>query len=317
MKAFSAHMLFRWLTVLGLHVTAFLASAQDEDVIRLQIFLDNRHFGCGQIDGKFGGFTEKALAFFNLQNGFAQRDRASAAAMAAREVPIVYASHRVLAQDFGYVGKVAGSIAAQAKQRGLPYASMLEFIAERYHASETLIQKLNPRIKFSRLRADDLVIVPYVRHVFRIESIPHSHRYTAEPNKSACYAFINTKERMASFYSGTRILAAFPITHGRARFVPKGRWKIVNMVTTPTFRWDERMLKEGQRSDHYYTLPPGPNNPVGILWAGINKKGIGLHGTNHPHTIGRTHSAGCIRFANWDAIRIPTFLRPGSEVIVK
>ena len=66
------------------------------------------------------------------------------------------------------------------------------------------------------------------------------------------------------------------------------------MLTKPTFRWGERMLKEGKRSDHYYVLPPGPNNPVGILWAGINKKGIGLHGTNHPETIGRTHSAGCI-----------------------
>lgn len=142
-------------------------------------------------------------------------------------------------------------------------------------------------------------------------------RYRAHAKRVDCYAFINTKQRMAGLYRGTKLVAAFPITHGRAQFVPRGDWKIQTMLTTPSFRWDERMLKEGQRSESFHLLPPGPNNPVGILWAGINKPGIGLHGTNSPETIGRAYSAGCIRFANWDAIRLPKFLCPGSAVIVR
>ena len=51
----------------------------------------------------------------------------------------------------------------------------------------------------------------------------------------------------------------------------------------------------------YY--PPGPRNPVGIVWIGVNKKGIGIHGTDSPDTIGRSASHGCIRLANWDAAR--------------
>ena len=62
---------------------------------------------------------------------------------------------------------------------------------------------------------------------------------------------------------------------------------------------------------------PAPNSPVGILWCGISKSGIGLHGTAMPRTIGRAQSAGCVRFANWDAIRLPTLIRPGSKVIVR
>jgi lipoprotein-anchoring transpeptidase ErfK/SrfK len=66
-----------------------------------------------------------------------------------------------------------------------------------------------------------------------------------------------------------------------------------------------------------FDLPPGPNSPVGVIWCGLNKSGIGLHGTADPETIGRAQSAGCIRLANWDAIRLPNFISPGSSVEIR
>ena len=84
------------------------------------------------------------------------------------------------------------------------------------------------------------------------------------------------------------------------------------MVSTPVFRWDKQLLEQGNHGAAAHLLPPGPNSPVGVLWAGTNRRGIGLHGTATPETIGRSQSAGCIRFANWDAVRLPTLLRPGS-----
>ena len=53
---------------------------------------------------------------------------------------------------------------------------------------------------------------------------------------------------------------------------------------------------------------------MGIIWNGLSRPGIGLHGTAEPETIGRAQSAGCVRLANWDAIRIPTLIRPGATV---
>ena len=64
-------------------------------------------------------------------------------------------------------------------------------------------------------------------------------------------------------------------------------------------------------------IPPGPNSPVGVFWCGLTKPGIGMHGTPNPETIGRARSHGCIRMANWDAVRLPTLIRPGTTVEIR
>jgi hypothetical protein len=30
------------------------------------------------------------------------------------------------------------------------------------------------------------------------------------------------------------------------------------------------MLERGQRSGNFYMLPPGPRNPVGVMWIALN-----------------------------------------------
>ncbi len=82
----------------------------------------------------------------------------------------------------------------------------------------------------------------------------------------------------------------------------------------PYFRYDESMLNHGVRSDNFINLPPGPNSPVGVLWMGLSKSGIGLHGTNNPETIGRAASHGCIRLANWDAVKLSAMVTQGGTV---
>jgi len=84
----------------------------------------------------------------------------------------------------------------------------------------------------------------------------------------------------------------------------------------PTFRWDEAMLHHGKRGGDFYELPPGPNNPVGIIWMELSHKGSGLHGTDAPETIGRTTSHGCIRLSNWDALDLATKVLPGVHVTI-
>jgi len=48
-------------------------------------------------------------------------------------------------------------------------------------------------------------------------------------------------------------------------------------------------------------VPPGPNNPVGTVWIGLDKPGYGIHGTPRPEQVGRAESHGCFRLANWNA----------------
>src|SRR4029077_7496736 len=106
------------------------------------------------------------------------------------------------------------------------------------------------------------------------------------------------REKPGAENGGDKIVCSYPITPGSTKLpAPIGVWKIVGIATLPWFRWDEAMLEHGYRSDNYFNIPPGPRNPVGILWMGLNKRGIGIHGTNSPNTIGRGASHGCIRLA--------------------
>jgi hypothetical protein len=101
---------------------------------------------------------------------------------------------------------------------------------------------------------------------------------------------------MLDLLEANQVIASFPITPGSKNLpAPIGTWQVVKVTTMPVFRWDEAMLKHGRRSGNFYTIPPGPRNPVGIVWIGLNKKGIGIHGTDSPDTIGRSASHGCIR----------------------
>ena len=52
------------------------------------------------------------------------------------------------------------------------------------------------------------------------------------------------------------------------------------------------------------TLQPGPNNPVGTTWIGLNRDGYGIHGTVEPDSIGANQSMGCIRLLGPDVERV-------------
>ena len=84
----------------------------------------------------------------------------------------------------------------------------------------------------------------------------------------------------------------------------------------PTFRWDKEMLRHGNRSGDFYLLRPGPRNPVGVIWIALDKKGIGIHGTNDQASIGHAASHGCVRLANWDIVRLATKIKAGDKVSI-
>jgi|HubBroStandDraft_1064217.scaffolds.fasta_scaffold17021_4 hypothetical protein len=69
---------------------------------------------------------------------------------------------------------------------------------------------------------------------------------------------------------------------------PVGTFTIERRVANPVYHHDGK------------TVAPGPRNPVGTRWMGLNKAGYGIHGTNEPKSIGKAASHGCIRMAKAD-----------------
>lgn len=290
-----------------------------ENAIRVQIYLDYNDFGPGKIDGQIGEFTLKAGEIFNQVHGFPKGDWSHILRAARKQITNTYAAYRLMENDFRFVvPSLPQKPELQMKYKYLGYRSIGEFVAEKYHTSEECLERINPGLKLSSLKVDDMITVPNVKNPFLVEKVPYSQKYNEDPDLSAQSVIVDTKEKVATFYNKEgKLFASFPITPGQKKFIHVGNWVVKNMVSTPEFRWDKAMLNEGKRSDQFYQLPPGPNNPVGIMWAGTNKTGIGLHGTNSPETIGRSESHGCVRLANWDAIRLPELIRPGSKMEMK
>ena len=231
------------------------------------------------------------------------------------QVPQTFTTYTIKGDDLAYVGDLPSEHEAQSHLKFLPYTSLLEFVAERYHSAEAFIQKLNPGLDCANLEPGDEVKVPNVLP-FEIEKVKEAK---LSPNKAfaARKIYVDTTERLLEVFDNNQLVCVFPITPGSTTLpAPIGTWKIVGAATWPWFRYDEAMLNYGVRSENYYNLPPGPNNLVGVVWMGLDKPGIGMHGTNNPETIGRAASHGCIRLANWDAIRVKELVSVGNTVII-
>jgi lipoprotein-anchoring transpeptidase ErfK/SrfK len=289
-------------------------------ILRLQIFLDNELFGPGKLDGVIGEFTYKAVVNYNFAHGRANiYDWQGVIEDSEREVPVILAAFKIRADLLKYViPELPNEPAEQVNFPYMAYRSLLELVAERFHTDETFLALINPEKNLAALQSGDIVVVPNIKP-FRIEDVKEMKSFPAETALGANTIVVDTTERMAVVYGSDEqtMLAAFPITPGKPQFIPVGTWEVKTMMTTPNFRYDKQFLEEGVRGTEAYQLPPGPNSPVGIIWCGLTKSGIGLHGTASPRTIGRAQSAGCVRLANWDAMRLPQLVRPGSRVIVR
>src|ERR1700716_2210527 len=116
-----------------------LPNYDQETATRLQIFLDNSYFGPGKIDGRMGEFFRKAL--ISYKHAHLMPKTGAVDSWLLDQVPVTYTTYTIKPDDLKFIGSVPGSHVEQAKLKWLPYTSLLEFVAERYHSAESYIQK--------------------------------------------------------------------------------------------------------------------------------------------------------------------------------
>lgn len=319
--------------------TASNTKPEGLEALRLQVFLDKSNFGPGVIDGRMGQFGELAVRSWNEVNGHPLDDWSAVMIAAKSAVPeplITVTVPNVASKWVNPSLPTKRSLQASAKR--MSYRSIAEFMAERYHSDVPYLTEINPGVKIQSLKAGDSLIVPNVEP-FEIETLT-GVKYEADATLSERHVVVNTKINQARIFEAApaalvvdesedgaapvakikanrALVASFPITPGKPQFIKFGTWKLLNMIELPYWRYDQQLLDTGKRSANAINIPPGPNSPVGIIWNGTSKLGIGMHGTSDPETIGRARSAGCIRLANWDAIRLPNLIRPGATVEIR
>lgn len=318
--------------------------------IRLQIYLDQQHFGPGVLDGKFGTYTKMAVEAYNQKHERLLSDWDGVKSDAVKEVIHSFALAIVPDTATRFVNSELPSAKyreLQAKQKQMSYRSIAEFMAERYHTTEAILIAMNGSKKIRNLKPRDAIKVPNVAP-FLIEALDDGKSYSKDKNLSRRWIVIDTGKKQLRIFeapfdlieknpedetpakalivdedfvpydeSNAKLIAAFPITPGKPQFIHYGEWQLKNAIEFPTWRYDKQLLETGVRSKSGLNIPAGPNNPVGVLWLGLSKSGIGIHGTNNPETIGRARSSGCIRMANWDVVHVPKYVRPGATVMIK
>jgi lipoprotein-anchoring transpeptidase ErfK/SrfK len=324
------------------------SKAQIEAATRLQVFLDRANFSPGRIDGRYNDLTWKAVALYRESRG-EQPQAPPSQARAKRNlapdvngldlgsVEPVFIPYTVTEADLQNVGQLPGNVAAKAKLKFLPYRDPADAIAEKFHCDTHFLEQLNPG-KLKDIKAGNQLTVPNVER-FELASVKEiqpgsetasqaANEVEDQPETQASTpgesgaprnvsTKVDTKTNMLGVFEAEKLIAAYPVAIGSAHTAsPIGDWKVRGIAKLPRFRYDKEMLEHGERSGNFYMLPPGPRNPVGVMWIALNKKGIGIHGTDDPGSIGRAVSHGCIRLANWDVVRLATKIKAGDNVSI-
>ena len=113
-----------------------------------------------------------------------------------------------------------------------------------------------------------------------------------------------------------KLVVLFTVTSGSSNDpLPLGEWGINGVGRNPEFSYDPDLFWDVPDSNPDLMMPPGPNNPVGVVWIDLTKEHYGIHGTPEPQTIGRTQSHGCVRLTNWDAARLAQMVSTGTQVV--
>lgn len=263
------------------------------DVLEAQIALARRVISPGVIDGVLGSQTRRAIAVFQQLEHLPPTGRLDDATREALtlEAPIL-TNYVVTADDLAQLQPLGRTWLAKSQQSALAYETELELVAEKSHAHPLLIQKLNPGVDWTHITAGTVLQIPDVNY--------------PPPTNPAAWVVIHLSEKfLEAFDEQSNLLAHFPCSiAARVEKRPVGELHVTVVVSHPNYTVDPALFPESaelQALGHKLILPPGPNNPVGIAWIGLDRPGYGIHGTPNPELVGRTESHGCFRLANWDA----------------
>jgi LysM repeat protein/lipoprotein-anchoring transpeptidase ErfK/SrfK len=324
------------------------------ETVLLQVFLDREMFSSGPIDGDGGPTFQKVRKLYEDTHPGTGGVALKTKALAAVKQP--YTSYLLRAEDFRFikprkaapVPTPAKTVPARKKKAtkaapALPlvppltydemvaadflgYATVWEFVAERFHCDEAFLRRLNAGLVESPVVGTAFQVPNVIP--FEIEkALELPLQPAADPQKPVTAAVVDLS--LLQIFREGKLIAVMPLASARPGLNGRGSWTVLDAIPQPRMstRHEPREAAKtppppasGQPAAPEQLLAAGPNNPVGIVWINLAKAKsteplvYGLHGTSIPAQMKSQEGIGGLRLANWDIVRAVRLMPAGTPL---
>lgn len=280
------------------------------EIVSVQTVLDRHNLSGGRIDGVIGSRTASALSVWQSWNGLPATGRLDPRTLQSvlDGASNVLTVRTVSSNDYAELSSIPATWAEKSEMARLGYETIMEMLAEMHHSSEKALVTLNPGVQWPDPPVGTEIVVP--------NPFPFDLPVVDSMDISLGGKWIRAYDAAGS------IVAHFPcsIAADKAKR-PAGELRVTVAAAEPNYTFNPELFPEYPESrtlqGRKLIIPPGPNNPVGVAWVGLNLQGYGMHGTPRPGDIGNTESHGCFRLANWNAAKLLRMARAGMAVYVR
>ena len=261
------------------------------------------------IDGRLGTQTRAAIRGFQR---FAHLPETGELDEPTREQLALDAPantrYALKSEDLSRLQPLGKTWLAKSQQNRLDYENALELVAEKFYAHPLLIKQLNPSIDWTHVAPGTELVVPNI-------AAPSGRE------KAAFIRILLSQRQLEVYGARSNLVAQFPCSIAqRVEKRPVGELHVAKVAPNPTYTFNPEIFpesEEAQQLNRKLILQPGPNNPVGTVWIGLDRPGYGIHGTPRPEDVGRTESHGCFRLSNWNAEHLLKLVKVGTPVFVE